>query len=116
MEKWGAPQLRGAPHVYDVRLVVLLELNLWSLANRLAGNLKAFARAELRAGNYVARERGNGIVVLKDAVVVAHACVADLVLGVGEVGLELLEVGVGLKLRIRLNRDEQTAQGVGQVS
>lgn len=64
-----------------------LELDLRRLAHCLGLDLEALALLELGAGHYVAGEGLDGVVVLKHAVVEAHARVADLVLGVRELGL-----------------------------
>ena len=91
-----------------------LELNLRSLAGFGAG-LEPGARLELEdAGKDDAGERLDGVVVVKDAVVVALTCVAHLVLGVFERCLQLHEVGVGLKVGVGLGHGEQLAQGAGK--
>ena len=91
-----------------------LELNLRSLAGLVAG-LKARAGLELEdAGKDDAGERLDGVVVVENAVVVALARVAHLVLGVLERGLQVCEVGVCLEVGIGLGHGEELTQGAGK--
>lgn len=114
---WESPSAksRGAaktPLLVDACLWAL-ELDRGSLADGGILDGEALTLLELGASHDVAREGGDGVVVLEHAVVEAHASVADLVLGVGEVGLELLEVEVGLQLGVGLGDGEQAAERTG---
>lgn len=102
-------------HIADSGCVAnLLELDGRCLAGSF-GCLKALALLKLEdAGKDDGRERLDGVVVAKHAVVVALARVAHLVLGVFERGLELRKVGVRLKIGVSLGHSEELAQGAGQ--
>ena len=91
-----------------------LELNLRSLTGLVAG-LKARAGLELEdAGKDDAGERLDGVVVVENAVVVALARVAHLVLGVFERGLQVCEVGVCLEVGIGFGHGKELTQGSGK--
>ena len=92
----------------------LLELDGRCLAGGLGG-FEALTLLKLEdAGKDDGRERLDGVVVAEHAVVVALACVANLVLGILERRLELRKVGVCLKVGVGLGNGEELAQGTGQ--
>ena len=62
------------------------------------------------ARNDIAREGLDGVVVIEHRIVVALTHVADLVFGVGEFSLELLEVGVRLQVGVGLRNREKALQ------
>lgn len=80
-----------------------LELDLRSLT-RCLGSLEALTLLESEnAGKDVCREGLDAVVVVENAVIVALAGVAHLVLGVLQRALELLKVGVCLEVWIALS-------------
>src|SRR5262245_8169210 len=94
---------------------LLLERDLGRLALRLVFQLEELHRLEVEhPADHVGREDRQGLVVLADRVVVVLAGEADLVLGAGELLLELHEVLVGLQVGIGLGHGEELAQRPGQ--
>ena len=88
-----------------------LESDLRCLALRLVLDFEELADREAeRAGDDEARERLHRVVVREHGVVVDLAADGDLVLRLGELGLELPEVLVGLELGIRLGDREEPAE------
>ncbi len=66
------------------------------------------------AGEDVVREDGDRLVVLGGRLVVVLTLETDLVLGAGQLFLELHEVGVGLQVGVALRQREQLPQRTGQ--
>ena len=91
-----------------------LKLDLRRLTGRGVCNLKALANLELDASDDVSGEGLDGVVVRKNAVVEALSCVDDLVLGVGQISLEILEACIGLELRVAFGDGKQRLEGVGE--
>src|ERR1700730_5001394 len=90
------------------------ELHLWRLVEGLA--LLAYVEELARRKAEDAGEQG-GRELLDAGVVFLHCVVEEaprrreLVLDIGEFGLQLLEIGVGLEVRVGLGEREQLTQG-----
>src|SRR6516225_7298480 len=89
---------------------------------RLADGLAFFAEIEEllwckaeRGGKQGSRETLNASVVFLHGVVEEAARRRDLVLDVGQLGLQLLEVGVGFQIGIRLRQGKELAQRAAQL-
>ncbi len=78
---------------------------------RLLLDLEVLADGEAEGpGDDQAREGLHGVVVGQYRVVVHLAADGDAILGLGELGLQLAEVLVGLQLGVRLCDGEETAE------
>src|SRR5689334_10820983 len=91
-----------------------LKLHLRRLIERLAllANVEELARPEAEhSGEQRGRELLDARVVLLHGVVEEPPRRRELVLDVGEFGLQLLEIGIGLEVRVGLGEREQLTQG-----
>src|SRR5579859_2370683 len=96
---------------------VFLELDLWRLQLGLAVGAEIeevlLCEAE-HAGEQSGRETLDPGIVFLHRVVAEAPRRGDLVLQIGQLGLQLLEIGVGLEIRIGLRQRKQLAQRAGQ--